>query len=72
MGILVDGVWHGGDARQIGASGWELRHEPFKGYVRAVSAGSQTKFPAEPGRYHLIVLALRSARAGTWSCARGV
>ena len=55
MGILVDGVWHGGDARQIGASGWEPRHEPFKGYVRAVSAASQSQFPAQGGRYHLIV-----------------
>ena len=40
---------------QIGASGWEPRYEPFKGYVRAVSAASQSEFPAERGRYHLIV-----------------
>ena len=55
MGILIDGVWHGGDARQIGASGWEPRHEHFKGFVRASSAANQTEFPAERGRYHLIV-----------------
>ena len=55
MGILVDGVWHGGDSMQIGAGGWEPRHEPIKGFVRAATAGSQPEFPAEGGRYHLIV-----------------
>ena len=34
MGILVNGVWQGGDDRQIGAAGWEPRQEPIKGYVR--------------------------------------
>ena len=55
MGILVDGVWHGGDDKQIGAAGWEPRHEAFSGYVRAMSAGNQPEFPAEAGRYHLIL-----------------
>jgi putative glutathione S-transferase len=55
MGILVNGVWHGGDSRQIGAGGWEPRHEPFKGYVGSAAAGNQPEFPAEAGRYHLIV-----------------
>ena len=55
MGILVDGMWHGGDDKQIGAAGWEARHEAFRGYVRAVPAGSQPDFPAEAGRYHLIL-----------------
>ncbi|MEO7243387.1 MAG: glutathione S-transferase C-terminal domain-containing protein, partial [Variovorax sp.] len=51
----MDGVWHGGDDKQIGAAGWEPRHEAFDGYVRAVTAGSQPDFPAEAGRYHLIL-----------------
>ena len=55
MGILVNGVWHGGDDKQIGAAGWEPRHEAFRGYVRAVTADSQPDFPAEAGRYHLIL-----------------
>ena len=55
MGILVDGVWHGGDDKQIGAARWEPRHEAFGGYVRARTAGSQPDFPAEGGRYHLIL-----------------
>lgn len=55
MGILMDGVWHGGDDKQIGAAGWEPRHEAFGGYVRARTAGSQPDFPAEGGRYHLIL-----------------
>ena len=55
MGFLDKGVWHGGDSDQIGAAGWEPRLEPIKGYVRAIVAGSQPDFPAEAGRYHLIV-----------------
>ena len=55
MGMLVDGVWQGGDDRQIGAAGWELRNEAFTGYVRTPTAGNQRDFPAEAGRYHLIL-----------------
>lgn len=55
MGILCDGVWHGGDDKQIGAAGWEPRQERFKGYVRALPGGAGTEFPTEAGRYHLIV-----------------
>lgn len=52
MGFLQEGVWHGGDEDQIGARGWEPRREVFEGQVRADGGG---EFPAEAGRYHLIV-----------------
>jgi len=55
MGFLQRGIWHGGDQDQIGAKGWEPRHERFDGYVRVDSASGAGVFPAEAGRYHLIV-----------------
>jgi putative glutathione S-transferase len=55
MGFLVGGVWHGSDSDQIGAKGWEPRRESFNGYVRGAEHGEDTKFPAEKGRYHLIL-----------------
>ena len=48
MGFLTSGVWNGDDASQIGAQGWEPRQESFAGRIGQ-------DFPAEAGRYHLIV-----------------
>lgn len=55
MGFLQQGIWHGRDQDQIGAQGWEPRHEQFKGLVTAGAAGEGAEFAAESGRYHLIV-----------------
>lgn len=55
MGFLTEGVWHGGDECQIGAQGWEPRHEHFDGHVRAHPTAGDVSFPAEAARYHLIV-----------------
>ena len=48
MGFLTQGVWSGDDASQIGAQGWEPRQEHIAGRIGEA-------FPAEPGRYHLVV-----------------
>lgn len=50
MGFLVDGTWHGGDDRQIGAQGWEPREEVFTDTIKPGGT-----FPPEAGRYHLVV-----------------
>ena len=48
MGFLTQGKWRGDDASQIGAQGWEPRQEHIAGQIGP-------EFPAEPGRYHLIL-----------------
>ena len=48
MGFLMQGAWHGDDASQIGAQGWEPRQEHISGRIGEA-------FPPEAGRYHLIV-----------------
>lgn len=50
MGYLQNGVWLGGDDRQIGAAGWEPRQERIRGRI-GTDPGD---LPAVAGRYHLI------------------
>lgn len=54
MGILIEGIWRGGDSQQIGTQGWEPRQERLNGYVRANGKSASNQYPAEAGRYHLI------------------
>lgn len=52
MGILENGIWFGGDDKQIGAAGWEPRQEKLRGVITA--KGQAGSLPAEADRYHLI------------------
>lgn len=52
MGLLVDGIWRGGDDLQIGAAGWEPRQESLRGHVRG--SGGDGARPVVADRYVLI------------------
>ncbi len=53
MGFLVEGVWRSDEARRSDSTGRFVRPQsPFRDFVRA---DGSSRFPAEPGRYHLYV-----------------
>jgi putative glutathione S-transferase len=52
MGMLIDGVWSQQDQRRANASGEFVRPvSPFRGVI----GSSESRFPAQAGRYHLFV-----------------
>jgi putative glutathione S-transferase len=52
MGMLVDGKWSQQDLRRANENGEFIRPDsPFRDSI----GGSDSRFPAEPGRYHLFV-----------------
>jgi glutathionyl-hydroquinone reductase len=59
MGVLIDGVWHGGDYEPDGSSGrFERQASKFRNWVTADGSpgpSGEGGFKAEPGRYHLYV-----------------
>ena len=62
MGILVDGVWHSGDHHETEEHGGKFvrKDSTFRSWVTpdgAAGPSGEDGFPAEPGRYHLYVVA---------------